>query len=315
MAFIGSSGKFLKNKIYPLAQTNQKISLVHSDKFFLIDNICKHRQAIILKEEKDYFGIVTCPLHGWTYDNGILIGEPASFFSESKCLDKKSVFEYNGLLFSEDPMIDWESIPHSNLWNPKNYVYTNTIITDCNYDYEYFMEAVLDSYHLAYVHPGLSSFCDISSYQQESGKGYAFQITKLHQPFLNNASTNYQKFQDHIAKNYPNRWNTASIWLVLYPNLIIDYYPGTCVVYSVWPTANGCRVVLDFHYEDDIAAFDPEFITLQQACFDESQLEDDELSIRIQSGRTNVDECYTHPLESQIDHFYKHKEYQRFIKF
>lgn len=316
MAFIGPKTLYQKNKIYPLEQFKNRLALVTTETPRLVENVCKHRQAIMISEPVDYRGTISCPLHGWTYDqSGVLIGEPSGFFKEQKCLNSSQPWEKYGLLFSEDPQIDWDSIPMKELWNPENYVYSNTVIMECEYDFNFFIEAVLDSYHIPYVHPGLSHFCDVSTYKQQTGKGFAFQTTNLFTPFLKNPSPIYSKFQEHIEKNYPDRWNIASIWLVLFPNIIIDYYPGTCIVYSIWPSEKGCKVILHYHYEDDIVAFDPEFIQLQQACFNESQDEDDILSIKYQQGRTDLSTCYTHPLETQIDDFYEQKEFMKFVNF
>ncbi len=315
MAYVGLCSSFADHTVYPLEQFNNRWVLIPNKIPYIMENICKHRQAIIVDKPTDFFGSISCPLHGWTYNtNGELLGEPADFFEEKKCLRTKELYEKFGLLWSENPQIDWDAIPMRELWNPQNYVYHNSVVMQNTYNIDYYLEAVLDSYHIPYVHPGLSNFCDVSTYQQITGTGFAFQSTKLHAQFKSNPSENYQKFQQHIEQNYANRWQMASIWLVLFPNLIIDHYPGTCIVYSIWPTDTGCYTKLDFLYEDDIAAFDPEFIRLQQACFNESQDEDDILSLRYQKGRTNLAECYTHPMESQINDYYAQNFYQKFMR-
>jgi choline monooxygenase len=315
MAFIGPKAALEQNKIYPLEQFEKKWAVYNTDHIGLIENVCKHRQAIILKEQQDYQNILTCKLHGWTYENGQLLGEPASFFQERKCLEKRSTWEFNGLVFTEDPNIELDKIPMQDVWNPNNYTYHSTTTFECNYRWEYFIEALLDSYHIKYVHPGLSNFCDIDSYQQQSGKGWAFQTTNLHSPAKKNPSPLYAKWEEHIEKNYPGRWEFASVWLVLFPNVMIECYPGTCLVSSVWPDGeNKCKWILHHYYEDDIVAFDPEFIELEKERFKESATEDDDLSERVQAGRHNLDECYTHPLESQIKDFYEQVEYHRLMK-
>jgi choline monooxygenase len=316
MAFIGPTAIYQKNKIYAIDQTEKKWALSYTDKFELIKNICKHRQAIIVKDEQDYFDTLSCPLHGWSYNSGKLIGEPAGFFDTEQCLEKKEVYDHDGLLFTQDPQIDFSSIPMKDIWHPSKYVYTNTTVMNLPYKWEYFIEAVLDSYHISYMHPGLSNFCDINSYFQQTGNGWAFQTTNLYSKFKKNPSEIYTNWQDHIQQNYSGRWTVASIWLVIFPNIMIEYYPGTCLVSSVWPNGdNACKFILHHYYEDDIVAFDPEFIKLEQARYMESAIEDDDLSIRIQQGRTSLSECYTHPLESQIKDFYEQTQYHHFIKF
>ena len=67
----------------------------------LISNICRHRQAVMLKGQGTLAsGNIVCPLHRWTYDNnGTLLGAP--HFDKQPCLhlDKKTLSNWNGLLF------------------------------------------------------------------------------------------------------------------------------------------------------------------------------------------------------------------------
>ena len=43
----------------------------------LISNVCRHRQAVILRGRGRTQGHIVCPLHRWTYDlHGHLIGAP-----------------------------------------------------------------------------------------------------------------------------------------------------------------------------------------------------------------------------------------------
>ena len=51
----------------------------------LLSNICRHRQAVILKDRGNTKNII-CPLHRWTYGlDGKLLGAP--HFPENPCLD------------------------------------------------------------------------------------------------------------------------------------------------------------------------------------------------------------------------------------
>src|SRR6187549_3488749 len=69
-------------------------------KIRLLSNVCRHRQAVMLKGRGNTPNIV-CPLHRWTYDlKGSLIGAP--HFPETPCvrLLDSPLQSWNGMLFS-----------------------------------------------------------------------------------------------------------------------------------------------------------------------------------------------------------------------
>ena len=68
-----------------LARFDNSKALVHGDDVQLISNVCRHRQAIILKDRGAAKSIV-CPLHRWTYGlDGKLLGAP--HFPGNPCLN------------------------------------------------------------------------------------------------------------------------------------------------------------------------------------------------------------------------------------
>ncbi|MEK9775451.1 MAG: Rieske (2Fe-2S) protein, partial [Quisquiliibacterium sp.] len=65
----------------------------------LLSNVCRHRQAIMLKGQGNTQNIV-CPLHRWTYDlQGTLLGAP--HFEQQPCLNlgRSPVQNWRGMLF------------------------------------------------------------------------------------------------------------------------------------------------------------------------------------------------------------------------
>ena len=99
---------------YTLPQEAGGRVLVHTaDGVELISNVCRHRQAVMLKGRGSLLttqpgsasGNLVCPLHRWTYSGGgagkagTLIGAP--HFAEDPCLNLKNypLQEWNGLLF------------------------------------------------------------------------------------------------------------------------------------------------------------------------------------------------------------------------
>ena len=55
----------------------------------LVSNVCRHRQAVMLKGRGHTRQNIVCPLHRWTYDlGGQLVGAP--HFSEDPCLNLRN---------------------------------------------------------------------------------------------------------------------------------------------------------------------------------------------------------------------------------
>src|SRR3970040_905048 len=85
---------------HTLAQTGAAQMLVRNPGGVeLLWNVCRHRQAIMLKGRGHAENIV-CPLHRWTYDlKGELLGAP--HFAESPCVKLRStpLGNWNGVLF------------------------------------------------------------------------------------------------------------------------------------------------------------------------------------------------------------------------
>ena len=98
---------------YALPQEHEGRALVRNDQgqIELISNICRHRQAVMLKgrgnlktEGKGHAGgNIVCPLHRWTYStSGELLGAP--HFSHDPCLhlNNYKLREWNGMLFEDN---------------------------------------------------------------------------------------------------------------------------------------------------------------------------------------------------------------------
>ena len=98
---------------YALPQEGEGRALVRSNggKVELLSNVCRHRQAVMLKGRGNLQGQgkghaggnIVCPLHRWTYaPGGQLLGAP--HFSHDPCLDLANypLREWNGLLFEDN---------------------------------------------------------------------------------------------------------------------------------------------------------------------------------------------------------------------
>ena len=75
---------------HTLAQEGEGRVLVRTKRGVeLISNVCRHRQALMLRGHGNTRANVVCPLHRWTYDlHGALVGAP--HFEQDPCLNLRN---------------------------------------------------------------------------------------------------------------------------------------------------------------------------------------------------------------------------------
>ena len=84
----------------PEWMNNAKVLVRNEQGIELLSNICRHRQALLLKGKSNTKNIV-CPIHRWTYAlDGKLLGAP--HFNQNPCLNlsKTPLQSWNGMLFN-----------------------------------------------------------------------------------------------------------------------------------------------------------------------------------------------------------------------
>ncbi len=119
------------------------------------------------------------------------------------------------------------------------------------------------------------------------------------------------KFRDGVPPEH------GAIWLTLYPNVMVEWYPHVLVVSTLFPQGPQKTLnVVEFFYPEEIAAFEREFVEAQQAAYMETCDEDDEIALRMDAGRKALlergdDEVgpYQSPMEDGMQHF--HEWYRR----
>ena len=130
----------------------------------------------------------------------------------------------------------------------------------------------------------------------------------------------YQKWHDEVLK-YQNGAPPAqgAIWLTYYPNVMVEWYPNTLVVSTLYPQGlNQTLNVVEYYYHDDIVAFEPDYMEAQRNAYMETVLEDDEIAERMDQGRRALYERgdnevgpYQSPMEDGMQHF--HAWYRRMM--
>jgi choline monooxygenase len=301
---------------HTLEWMNQAKALVRNENGIeLISNVCRHRQAIMLDGKGNTRNIV-CPLHRWTYNlKGELMGAP--HFPENPCLnlDKSSLQNWQGLLFDSkrDIAKDLAAVGCKQDFDFTGYMLDRVMVEEYNFNWKTFIEVYLEDYHVGPFHPGLNQFVDCEDLKWEFGDHYSVQTVGVKQALSKHGSPVYQRWQQQLLQ-YTNGQapKYGAIWMVYYPYLMIEWYPNVLVVSHLIPRGvDACTNVVEFYYPEDIALFEREFVEAQQAAYQETAVEDEEICRRMHQGRKalyaqGIDERgpYQHPMETGLEHFH-----------
>ncbi len=304
----------------------------------LISNVCRHRQAVMLRGRGNTNEHIVCPLHRWTYDlSGQLVGAP--HFPDDPCLHLNNypMQQWNGLLFGmpraasgarggRDVATDLSGLAMPPEFDFSGYVFDRVHLHECDYNWKTFIEVYLEDYHVGPFHPGLGNFVTCDDLRWHMGSEYSLQtvgVAKHAGEALGKpGSAVYSRWHEALL-NYRRDAHDSrpprhgAIWLTYHPTVMLEWYPHVLVVSTLYP--QGPRKTLnmvEFFYPEEIAAFEREFVEAQQAAYMETCIEDDEIALRMDGGREALwrrgdDEFgpYQSPMEDGMQHF--HEWYRR----
>ena len=302
----------------------------------LVSNVCRHRQALILRERGSLqatqsgsaSGNIVCPLHRWTYSGGngtpagTLLGAP--HFAQDPCLNLHNypLQNWNGLLFegAQAGRVAQDLArlgPRADL-DFSGYVFDRVELHECDYNWKTFIEVYLEDYHVGPFHPGLGGFVSCDDLRWEFGDQYSVQTVGVANRLGKAGSPAYQRWQQALM-GYRNGKapRHGAIWLTYYPTVMVEWYPHVLTVSTLHPMGPQKTLnTVEFYYPEEIAAFEREFVESQQAAYMETCVEDDEIALRMDAGRRalmargdNEVGPYQSPMEDGMQHF--HEWYRR----
>src|SRR5271156_906902 len=282
----------------------------------LVSNICRHRQAIILKGRGNAQNII-CPLHRWTYDlNGKLLGAP--YFAESPCLDlaRTPLQNWNGMLFNgkRDIAHDLANLGVRHELDFSGFTLDRVQVDEYACNWKTFIEVYLEDYHVVPFHPGLGNFVSVNDLRWEFGDWHSVQTCGIKRGLSRPGTPVYRKWHEALLRYNEGREPPyGAIWLTYYPNIMVEWYPHVLVVSTIVPRGpEACTNIIEFYYPEDIALFEREFIEAEQAAYEETALEDAEICERMTAGRRalyqqgrNEFGPYQSPMEDGLLHFHE----------
>ena len=315
---------------YALPQEGEGRAIVRGPQGLeLISNVCRHRQAVMLRGRGNTRSHIVCPLHRWTYDlKGELVGAP--HFKQDPCLhlNRYKTQTWNGLIFEDngrDVAADLAGLgPRADL-DFSGYVLDRVHLHECDYNWKTFIEVYLEDYHVGPFHPGLSQFVSCDDLRWEFGRHHSVQTVGPKNALAKAGSAAYRKWHDAVLGFRTGRYDNpvpqhGAIWLTYYPNVMVEWYPHVLVVSALYPKGPQKTLnVVEFYYPEEIVAFERDFVEANQAAYLETCVEDDEIALRMDAGRRALHERgdnevgpYQTPMEDGMEHF--HAWYRKAMK-
>jgi phenylpropionate dioxygenase-like ring-hydroxylating dioxygenase large terminal subunit len=308
---------------YALPQEAEGRALVRTPEGLqLISNVCRHRQALMLRGRGNTKNNIVCPLHRWTYDlKGALVGAP--HFEQDPCLNLNNypLREWNGLVFEDNGHDVAAALadlgPRAEL-DFTGYVLDKVQVHECDYNWKTFIEVYLEDYHVGPFHPGLGQFVTCEDLSWEFGSQHSVQTVGIHKDLEKPGSPVYQRWHEQLLKFRGGETPKAgAIWLTYYPHIMVEWYPHVLVVSTLFPQGpQKTTNIVEFYYPEEIAAFERDFVEAHQAAYMETCVEDDEIALRMDAGRKalmlrgdNEVGPYQSPMEDGMQHF--HEWYRR----
>ena len=312
---------------HTLPQESEGRALVRTERGVeLISNVCRHRQALMLRGRGNTQTNVVCPLHRWTYDlHGELVGAP--HFADTPCLNLNNypLQTWNGMLFEAagpDVSSDLARLGPRAQLDFDGFVFDRAQLHECNYNWKTFIEVYLEDYHVGPFHPGLGQFVSCDDLRWEFDRHHSVQTVGANNALAKAGTPAYRRWHEALLGYRRGRYadltpEHGAIWLTYYPTVMVESYPHVLVVSTLYPKGPQKTLnLVEFYYPEEITAFEREFVDAQQAAYWETCVEDDEIALRMDAGRRALmergdDECgpYQSPMEDGMQQF--HEWYRR----
>ncbi|WP_295985735.1 aromatic ring-hydroxylating dioxygenase subunit alpha [uncultured Variovorax sp.] len=304
-----------------LPRHHNGLALVHGEQGVqLMSNVCRHRQATILQGRGNSKRL-SCPMHRWTYDSsGVLVTAPK--FSELPCLqlERFPTRAWNGLHFTGETnaIAELDDLPLSikSLLEFDSCYFGHMEVHECKYNWKTFLEFYLEDYHVASFHPGLGHFVSCDELQWSFGANWSAQTVAFYKGLEQPGNSAiyrawHQAVRTYYAEGLPP---IGAMWLLIYPNVMIEWYPLVTVVSTIHPRGPERSVnVVEYYHPRGLRAFaDGEAMaSLAASAYLETAIEDNHIGERMQEGRfalmsRGASEYgpYQAKLEAGMEHFH-----------
>ncbi len=256
---------------HALAQESEGRVLVRThdgpDGVSLISNVCRHRQAIIKNGRGNSGRNIVCPLHRWTYGlDGRLLGAP--HFDDNPCLDlaRTPLRQWNGLLFEGGDDAGSVARELADVRIPEldfdGYLFDRVEVHECAYNWKTFIEVYLEDYHVGPFHPGLGQFVSCDELSWHYGANHSLQVVGINSGLTRPGTPTYRAWHEQVMRlSNGVAPRHGAIWLTLYPNVMVEWYPHVLVVSTLVPRGpRHTTNIVEFYYPEEVALFERDFV-------------------------------------------------------
>jgi phenylpropionate dioxygenase-like ring-hydroxylating dioxygenase large terminal subunit len=237
------------------------------------DNVCRHRGMILIDRPTRISAVIRCPYHSWCYDlDGKLrttphVGGPGINLHEALKRDELGLREVRSHV--------WRDVVFVNISGtaPAFERYASELIArwseyeqpihhggadsafklDLRANWKLAVDNYCESYHLPWVHPGLSSYSrledhyTIASAEGASAGGFSGQGTQVYNPVLDPGGRQFARFRGLNAK-----WDKAAEYIALYPNVLFGVHKDHVYAIVLEPRGPGHTVEhVEIYYADE----------------------------------------------------------------
>ncbi len=203
----------------------------------VFENICRHRGMILVSEPKKIEGAIRCPYHSWCYaTDGKLVSTPhvgGPGHNTHDAIDKTTLglTEIRSHIWFDTVFIniDGTAAPfqqvHADLiarWaafdQPMHHGGPDSrFALDLKTNWKLAVENYCESYHLPWVHPGLSSYSRLEDHYNIAEPGqYSGQGTLVYRQL---SGDDGQTFPDFPGLS--DNWITGGEYMAVYPNVLL----------------------------------------------------------------------------------------------
>jgi choline monooxygenase len=260
----------------------------------LISNVCRHRQAIMLKgaarcDRRRAAPAATSSARCTAGPTGQRRAAGRAAFRHDPCLNLNNyrLREWNGLLFEDNGRDIEADLRHMGRApsSTSRLVLDHVEMHECNYNWKTFIEVYLEDYHVGPFHPGLGNFVTCDDLRGNS-EHYSVQTVGVASGFSSRARRVPALARGAAQVPRGKLPERGAIWLTYYPHIMVEWYPHVLTVSTLHPISPQKTLnVVEFYYPEEIAAFEREFVEAQQAAYMETCIEDDEIGERMDAGR------------------------------
>jgi phenylpropionate dioxygenase-like ring-hydroxylating dioxygenase large terminal subunit len=304
------------NDYFVLPQFHNRFVLFYDgNEYYLLSNICPHRQAPLLTGQGNTKHII-CKLHCWSFDiNGKLKGAPHFKEKPQAELEKIPLHVWNGLLFKNRlPEFDLKATELHDYINFENYFFAGVESQEYNFNWKTFIEIYQENYHVYSMHPGLKHYVAAADLEWSFGHDFSVQKVGINQKPTQFGTPLYANFQKALLEQFQDKLpRYGALWNLIYPNIMIEWYPHVLVISTINPLSPQKSVNhVEFYYPKDLYQENPEYFHLQKQVYMETAAEDDQACSLLDQGRLalylNKENMQGHIepfLEAGVGHFYQ----------